>query len=380
MSNIDAHFRAFGLPSTATLVEVKETRQLYIKAFHPDRYPKDSQDQKKAEEKQKELNLAFEKIDAWFKSGRNGEAQPKKTNARSKAADWHEELEEYIDYLSRSDRRERTVRNIFCDLVRLADWLEVNGFQRATAMNSEELLSKYFVHLTGLHYSASTIARHLYSIRGWFAFCRMETDFILVWATQCKASSSKKIRRLTEKQVAALLSSAKRFAKEEDWILLEFLLQTGLTAGEVCAICWGDVSTARSQGSRRLALTLMVEGPSKVREIPLNDKAIDLLVSLGLNEMIKNRGKTLDMPIFARDNSCLTPKMVHYTVTRLATEAKVDVTPSLLRNFFAFKLADSGVPRHHLAEYLGISEQSASVYYPAKKVSPADLLAASRKI
>lgn len=229
-------------------------------------------------------------------------------------------------------------------------------------------------------YSAPTIARHLYSIRGWFAFCRMETDSILVWAAQCKVSSSKKIRRLTEKQVAGLLSSAKRFAKEEDRILLEFLLQTGLTAGELCAICWGDVSTARSQGSLRLALMLMVEGPSRVRKIFLNDKAIDLLVRLGLNEMIQKGGKALDIPIFTRDNLSLTPKIVHYTVTRLATEAKVDATPSLLRNFFALKLAESGVPRNHLAEYLGISEQSASVYYPTKKVSSADLLAASKKI
>ncbi len=42
--------------------------------------------------------------------------------------------------------------------------------------------------------------------------------------------------------------------------------------------------------------------------------------------------------------------------------AGIAATPSAMRNTFAKRLAASEDPRHHLAEYLGVTGQSASVY------------------
>jgi site-specific recombinase XerD len=71
----------------------------------------------------------------------------------------------------------------------------------------------------------------------------------------------------------------------------------------------------------------------------------------------------------------MTPKMVHYVVNRYAKIAHVPVTPSILRNTFCKKLAKSGVPLEHLAKLIGITEQSASVYYVCAE-NIADLRAA----
>ncbi|MBS2010574.1 MAG: tyrosine-type recombinase/integrase [Cyanobacteria bacterium SZAS TMP-1] len=284
-----------------------------------------------------------------------------------------------MTYLAQSERSPRTLENVFCDLQSFADWLKSHGIRKRLDNSVNSLVVKYARTLEGHGYKPSTIARHLHSIRGWFIFCKLEAVFILELAAEYKPTSKTEPKSLTENQVAKLLASNKRHAKKEDRLLIEFLLHTGLTAGEVCGLTWRDLSTRHIPGSRRSCVMLEVGGRSGFRDIPASEKAVSTLVELGMEEILAKGGKGLDTPIFNPGGLYMTPKMVHYAVTQCGTNAAVNVTPSTLRNTFAYRLVSSGVSKQHLAEYMGISEQSASAYYPTKEVLLKDLFEMSRK-
>ena len=377
MRDIALQFLVFGLDSTASLAEVKAARHLYIKAFHPDRFPKDSEDQKKAEEKQKSINLAYEHISAWFNSGgqTNHKAKPKDRFPKSK--DLHEELAEYMEYLSNSERSFRTLQNIFCDLRSFCYFIEGQGIKGGLDGSVTNLVVKYAGILLERGYQPATIGRHLFSIRGWFIFCKLDAAFILDLTAKYKPKTTNRPKGLKESQVTKLLASVKKHAKKEERLLIEFLLYTGLTAGEIGLLSWGDISKAKALGSRQNCIVLQVGGRSGYRDIPLGEKAEAVLVELGMKDILAT--KSANNPLYGSAIFGLTPKMVHYAVTQGGDAAGVPVTPSLLRNTFAFRLVSSDVSKQHLAEYMGISEQSASVYYPITQVHLKDLIKLSQK-
>jgi site-specific recombinase XerD len=317
---------------------------------------------------------------AWFDSGAKAGARKVKDHPMSSApSGWQDELGEYLEYLYKSERATVTLRNIGCDLELFAGWLAAHGIHRRLDANLIELVPKYAKDLLAQGYRPSTVSRHLYTIRGWFEFAKVETGSLLSLASQYKSQSKSKLKSLTEKQVSKLLDSLDQYAPIGDQALIEFLLHTGLTAAEVCAICWKEVSMVSVPGNRQGCLMLQATGRGGTRNIPLSEHAVIALQGLGLHEVLEKGGKALHSPIFEKDGYPQTPKMVHYAVNRWAEVAGVPATPSSLRNTFAKRLSASGVPRQHLAGYLGISEQSASVYYPTQKVSTKDLLNASRK-
>ena len=381
MIDITKHFLVLGLDSTATAAQVKEARHWYTKAFHPDRYPKDSTDQLKAEEKQKQINLAYEQITAWWKSGGHAEGSKPKASAKAaKSRSFHEDADEYFEYLAQSDRSTLTLRNVFSDLAGFFDWLESHGVQGKLDNSAKNLVSKYVKNYLERQYKPVTIARHLYSIRGFLTFCKLESDFILELTAQYKAASRSRPKSLTESQVTKLLAITKKHAKKQNRLLIDFLLQTGLTAGELCDLTWREVSVTTPPGSKKPQIILEVSGRSGFREIPLSAGAVHSLTELGVYEILATGGSGLDAPIFEAGGKYWTPKMIHYAVTECGTAAAVDVTPSALRNTFAFRLVASGVPRHQLAHYIGISEASAGVYYPTKEVRLKDLVDISKKV
>jgi integrase/recombinase XerD len=176
--------------------------------------------------------------------------------------------------------------------------------------------------------------------------------------------------------LSIFLAVIERDAIYDDEALVRFILHTGVSVSELCALKWKDLSFANVPGHRRKCVMMKVAGRSESRLIPLNDFAVHALTVLGFNGVLPSKGKLSETYIFLREGCEMTPKMVHYVVDRYAKIAHVPVTPSILRNTFCKKLAKSGVPLKHLAKLIGVTEQSASVYYVSAKPDMADLLAA----
>lgn len=379
MTEINKHFLALGLDPSATPAQVKEARLWYTKAFHPDRFPKNSTDQKKAEEKQKEINLAFEQITDWFAKGGSPTKHKQSPTQAKKVITFIEQLDEYVSFMANSERAYRTIENICCDLQSFVLWLERHSSAKRVDDNITPLAITYSDSLAESGYKPLTIARHIHSIRGWLIFCKVDAAFALELAAQFKASSTPQLKSLTETQTAKLLASAKRHAKNQDRLVVEFLLYTGLTASEMCELNWSDVTVKKIPGSKNKTVVLEVAGRSGFRDIPASAKAVSVLEELGMKAYLAAGKKAINVPVFEANGMALTPKMVHYCVTQCGATASVNATPSSLRNTFALKLASSKASRSHLAHYLGISEQSAGAYYPKNQVQFKDLVEISNK-
>jgi DnaJ domain len=90
---IERYFAVLGLPSTASEEEVKEARNFVTKAFHPDKYEAGSKDQRKAHQRQIEINEAYERLSTWFQSKKRVQgaaavsAGGKRAGARRQAGD-----------------------------------------------------------------------------------------------------------------------------------------------------------------------------------------------------------------------------------------------------------------------------------------------------
>lgn len=64
--DITVSFKYFGLDPSASQAAAKEAYRRYVKEFHPDKFPKDSQEQKMAAEKLVAANHHYEKLQDFF--------------------------------------------------------------------------------------------------------------------------------------------------------------------------------------------------------------------------------------------------------------------------------------------------------------------------
>ena len=76
-----AALREFGLEAGATDAEIKAAHRLYVKAWHPDRFPGDEKSRCAAQEKLKAINSAYELLTS--PSSRTGPSTPPRTATQS---------------------------------------------------------------------------------------------------------------------------------------------------------------------------------------------------------------------------------------------------------------------------------------------------------
>ena len=66
-SELRADFQELGLEPHATVKECKEAYKNLLKIHHPDHFAKDPEKMKKATEKTSRINMAYERLEKWFK-------------------------------------------------------------------------------------------------------------------------------------------------------------------------------------------------------------------------------------------------------------------------------------------------------------------------
>lgn len=79
MGDTDRYYEILGLEPGASPEEVKQAYRDLAKVWHPDRFPNDPRLQQKAQEKLKEINEAYERL----QSSRGGRRIPSDSRGRS---------------------------------------------------------------------------------------------------------------------------------------------------------------------------------------------------------------------------------------------------------------------------------------------------------
>ena len=140
---------------------------------------------------------------------------------------------------------------------------------------------------------------------------------------------------LTDHQLAALLAHMKGQSQQ----IAILMADTGLRAGEVRRLVWGDIDF---EGRRVLVRNLM--GPTKSkreRTVPMTQRVMDLL-----QQRLQTRH---GINVFSTQD-------IKKTLMSAAAAAKVGrVTPHMLRHTFATRLLDQGVPLNDVQYLMGHS-------------------------
>jgi len=247
------------------------------------------------------------------------------------------------------------------DLADFTSWLGrrgKGGDMSAVAVDDVRLYSSELIH-GGL--SASSLARHLSSIRSFFTHgCRMG------WFKANPALGVRSPRRgrplpraLSEDEMLQVIrASSKGTGKRGIRIvaLVELLYGGGLRSSEALGINWGDLDL-------RGGFVLVRGKGSKERLIPLGKGACEALS--GLAEADGGARSPKDPVFISRLGTRLSHRQVAKDFSLLTGKSGMDkrVTPHMLRHSFATHLLERGADLRSVQELLGHAKLTTTEIY-----------------
>jgi integrase/recombinase XerC len=290
-------------------------------------------------------------------------------------------IERYLRALADSGSSGLTIKNYRSDLLAFEDWTN-NHYSKSKLERAKlsNIIQDYAEELADANYSPATIERKLCSIKRFLEYQSIDARCVTELVQRYKAQVDKAPVWLTTKQLNKYLTELDMAAFEEDMAIVLFILNTGITAGELCRLTWGDLSFVETPGGRKRRFTIAVGEKKRAREIPLTDSATEPLLAFGLGTIAPSYKKNLKKQIFEKEGKGMTPKMVHYLVDKYAFFVDFSVSPQILRNTFCKRMADADVPLQHLAKMIGVKPEAARVYYAQPMAGPEQLLAAAEKV
>jgi integrase/recombinase XerD len=257
------------------------------------------------------------------------------------------------------------------DLSDFHDWLATTGGDFATA--DRDRIEGYLEHCHAQGLAVATRARRLASIRQLYRFAFEEGLRGDNPALRIKGPGKAKRlpKTLSEDQVSALLSAARRYGRTDgdrlrNTTLLELLYATGMRVSELVGL-----PVAAARGDPRV---LLVRGKGgKERLVPLSAPARTALtdwlpVRDAAQEALRKVGAKLSPYLFPSHGRSghLTRQSFFVTLKGLAVEAGVSpalVTPHVLRHAFATHLLEHGADLRSIQVMLGHADLSTTEIY-----------------
>ncbi len=290
-------------------------------------------------------------------------------------------IDRYLKALADSGTSDLTIKNYRSDLLGFEQWTNDNHSKsKLELLNLSKIIQDYADELVDEEYSPATIERKLCSIKRFLEFQNIDARCITDLAQRYKSQVDPEPVWLTNKQLNKYLAAIEINAFEEHVAIVLFILNTGVTTGELCRLKWSDLSAVDTHGGRKRRFTIAVGEKKRARQIPLTEAGSEPLLAFGLDTLAANYKKNLKKQIFQIDGKELTPKMVHYLVDKYAYFLDFSVTPQILRNTFCKRMADAEVPLQHVAKMIGVKPEAARVYYAQPVAAPEQLLAAAEKV
>ena len=281
-------------------------------------------------------------------------------------------LTDFENHLREQGRTATTVRSYLSDLRQFARWFrQTNGEdlrpERVTATDVREY-RQYMLTVQGL--KASTINRRLAALTVYLDW-EQQSGRILdnpaagVRGVRQQGLAPKwldkraqgRLEREAERAVAAARTASARRRALRDLALLKVMLNTGLRAGEICALALEDVTLNARSGKVRVR----AGKGEKAREVPLN-KAARAALSRWLAE---RPASSSGLVFLGQGGQPLSASGLRRRVAALARRAGVEATPHTLRHTFGKRLVDSGVSLEKVAALLGHANLNTTRLYIA---------------
>ena len=279
----------------------------------------------------------------------------------------------FRQYLHSQGRSPHTIRSYLSDLRQFARWFrQTNGEdplpERVTAIDMREY-RQYMLNVQRL--KASTINRRLAALSVYLEWGKASGRILDNPASDVRGVRQQgiaprwldkraqgRLERAAERAAAAARTLPARRLALRDLALLRLMLNTGLRAGEVCALRVDDVTLGERSGKVRVR----AGKGNKAREVPLNRVARKALTAwLGV------RPETPDETALfvGQGGEAFTTSALRRRIAILARRAGVDASPHVLRHTFGKRLVDSGVSLEKVAALLGHANLNTTRLYVA---------------
>ena len=256
-----------------------------------------------------------------------------------------------------------TISSYIDDIYTLIHFLDNEQFGDLLTISPR--IARFYVASLHEHYSPTSIARKISSIRSFYNFLMKET--LMKNNPFRDVELPKKEKRLPKfiypDEIESLFDSIRTetsFGKR-NLLIMEFLYGTGVRVSEFCGIELGDIDY--SQG-----LVLIHGKGSKDRYVPLHENLIHLIreyIIMTREDFYKRSDINTKALFLNNKGTALTPRGVRLVVNKVIDNSKenLKISPHTLRHTFATHLLNNGADLRSVQELLGHSHLSSTQIY-----------------
>ena len=258
---------------------------------------------------------------------------------------------------------EHTITSYIDDMYTLIHFLDNEQFGDLLTVSPR--IARFYVASLHEHYSSTSIARKISSIRSFYNYLMKET---LIKGNPFRdVELPKKEKRLPKfiypDEIESLFKSidtSKPLGKR-NLLIMEFLYGTGVRVSELCGIELGDIDYYQG-------LVLIHGKGSKDRYVPLHENLIDLLreyIIMTREEFYKRSDSKTNKLFLNFKGTPLTPRGVRLVVNKVIDNSHetIKISPHTLRHTFATHLLNNGADLRSVQELLGHSHLSSTQIY-----------------
>jgi len=271
------------------------------------------------------------------------------------------QITDFLNYLQNDKKvSDNTLQSYRRDIVQYQKYIEENNINYSKVKNED--IKTYMGHLEDLNKKASTISRHLASLRLFYQF---ELKNNKVKADPTEGIQSPKIEKrvpsiLTSEEVSLLLEQPKNIDLKgiRDKAMLEFTYATGMKVTEIISLNVEDVDFETG--------SVTCKTGTKQRSIPLGNMSLKALKDYVENSrpiMIKTEKETA---LFVNINGRRLTRQGFWKIIKYyKDQANIskDITPHILRHSFATHLLQNGADLKAIQTMLGHSDISSTQIY-----------------
>ena len=267
----------------------------------------------------------------------------------------------FLEFLENDKKlSQNTLQSYRRDIVQYKEYLDKQGLNYLKVDVND--LDKYFDYLKELNKKTSTISRNLATIRAFYQYL-VRTKKVKIDPTIGVRSPKveKKVPSiLTSEEVELLLEQPKTVDLKgiRDKAMLEFAYATGMRVTEIISLEVSDVNLEQSY--------VICRNGFKARNIPLGSislKALKDYMEKARPILIKNED---EKTLFVNINGKKLTRQGFWKIVKYYKEQahiEKDITPHVLRNFFATHLLQNGADLKAIQTMLGHSDISSTQVY-----------------
>ena len=264
-------------------------------------------------------------------------------------------LIQYINHLAEQGKSANTIKSYSHDIGLFFEYFKIEP----GIINRDQIIEYKEYLLKEKNVDAKTINRRLSALKSYNEFLvKMGYQESIVILFQDYRKIQKQLTSPTNTSNKEIINFMEKIKKNEpirNYYIVRLILNTGLRVSEILSIELSDIDLKRKN------LKIVGKG-SKQRNIPLNDKAIEIIkMAIEDRKNYNYAFNVLDSPYLFLSNK--SEKLRSSTIERIFNNYSNKITPHTLRHVFATDYLENGGDLRSLQMILGHGNLSTTAIY-----------------